>query len=255
MQDLTLTLVQADQIWEDVQANLNHYEEILSSAEKSDIIVLPEMFQTAFSMNTSLAESMSGPSIKWLKKMAADKQSAFYTSLMISENDQFFNRGVFVFPSGEIVHYDKRKSFGLAKENVYFTAGSDEKIVSWKGWNIQLQICYDLRFPEICRNRIKENGEAAYDLMLYVANWPEKRSIHWKALLTARAIENQTYVAGINRVGTDANNFSYSGDSKLVNALGEESLLPVHLECCQSFVISKTNLQRIREMLPFLSDR
>lgn len=255
MQDLTLTLVQADQIWEDVQANLTHYEELLSSIEKSDIIILPEMFQTAFSMNTSLAETMDGPSISWLKKMAQEKQSAFYTSLMISENDQHFNRGVFVLPSGEITHYDKRKTFGLAKENDYFSSGTAEQIVTWKGWKIQLQICYDLRFPEISRNRIDENGQPAYDLLLYVANWPEKRSPHWKALLTARAIENQSYVVGVNRVGLDANNFSYSGDSKLVNALGEENLLPIHAESCQSFVISKTDLLKIREMLPFLSDR
>lgn len=255
MQDLTLTLVQADQIWEDVQANLDHYSELFSSVEKSDIILLPEMFQTAFSMNTSLAEPMDGPSITWLKKMAAQKQSAIYTSLMISENDQFFNRGVFVFPSGEIAHYDKRKTFGLAKENAYFASGTAEQIVSWKGWNIQLQICYDLRFPEICRNRINEHGQPAYDLLLYVANWPEKRSAHWKALLTARAIENQAYVAGLNRVGVDANHFTYSGDSKIVNALGEESLLPVHTEIATTHVISMAELQRIREMLPFLSDR
>lgn len=255
MQDLTLTLVQADQTWEDVQANLTHYEELLSNIEKSDIIILPEMFQTAFSMNTSLAETMDGPSIAWLQKMAHEKQSAFYTSLMISENDQYFNRGVFVLPSGEITHYDKRKTFGLAKENDYFSSGTAEQIVTWKGWKIQLQICYDLRFPEISRNRIAEDGQPAYDLLLYVANWPEKRSAHWKALLTARAIENQSYVAGVNRVGLDANNFSYSGDSKLMNALGEENLLPIHTESCQSYVISKTDLLKIREMLPFLSDR
>ncbi len=255
MQDLTLTLVQADQIWEDVQANLDHYTELLSAVENSDLILLPEMFQTAFSMNTSLAETMDGPSISWLKKVAAEKQSAIYTSLMIAENDQFFNRGVFVFPSGEISHYNKRKTFGLAKENDHFASGTTEKIVSWKGWNIQLQICYDLRFPEICRNRIEENGQPAYDLLLYVANWPEKRSAHWKALLTARAIENQSYVAGVNRVGVDANNFTYSGNSKLVDALGEESLLPIHTEIAATHVISKTELQRIREVLPFLSDR
>lgn len=255
MQNLTVTLVQADQIWENIQANLDHYDELISKVEQTDLIVLPEMFQTAFSMNTSLAEDMNGPSIAWLKKTASEKNCAIYTSLMISENNAFYNRGVFVFPSGELATYDKRKTFGLANENDYFTAGEKEQIVSWKGWNIQLQICYDLRFPEICRNRITQNGEAAYDLILYVANWPEKRSAHWKALLKARAIENQSYLIGVNRVGVDANDFSYSGDSKVINALGEEIKLPPKLEICDSHVISKAELFKIREMLPFLRDR
>ena len=255
MRDLTITLVQADQIWEDVQANLDHYESLLSKVDSTDLIVLPEMFQTAFSMNTSLAEKMSGPSVSWLKKMAAQKDCAIYTSLMISENDTFYNRGIFVLPSGVITTYDKRKTFGLAKETDYFTAGTQEQIVSWKGWNIQLQICYDLRFPEISRNRILENGNAAYDLIIYVANWPEKRSSHWNALLKARAIENQCYVVGVNRVGSDANGFTYSGDSKLIDSLGVEHILPLGVESCESLVIKKDKLNTIREMLPFLSDR
>ena len=255
MRDLTVTLVQADQIWENVQANLDHYESLLENVVSTDLIVLPEMFQTAFSMNTFLAEKMTGPSVSWLKKIAAEKDCALYTSLMISEDDTFYNRGIFVFPSGELSIYNKRKTFGLAKENDYFTAGNKEQIVSWKGWNIQLQICYDLRFPEICRNRMLENGDAAYDLILYVANWPEKRSLHWNALLTARAIENQCYVAGVNRVGTDDNGFTYSGNSKSIDPLGVESNLPISVESCTSLVINKDKLNKIREMLPFLSDR
>lgn len=255
MRDLTVTLVQADQIWENVQANLDHYESLLSTIESTDLIVLPEMFQTAFSMNTSLAEKMTGPSVSWLKKMAAEKDSAFYTSLMISEDNAFYNRGMFVFPSGEFKTYDKRKTFGLAKENEHFTAGTQEQIVSWKGWNIQLQICYDLRFPEISRNRILENGKAAYDLMIYVANWPEKRSSHWNALLKARAIENQCYVVGVNRVGTDVHDFTYSGDSKVIDCLGVETALENRTESCASLVVNREELNRIREMLPFLSDR
>jgi predicted amidohydrolase len=255
MRDLNITLVQADQIWENVQANLDHYQSLLTDIDTTDLIVLPEMFQTAFSMNTSLAETMDGKSISWLKKMASEKDCAFYTSLMISEDDTFYNRGVFVFPSGEVKTYDKRKTFGLAKENDFFTAGEKEQIVSWKGWNIQLQICYDLRFPEIVRNRIEENGEPAYDLIVYVANWPEKRSAHWNALLKARAIENQSFVVGVNRVGMDANNFTYSGNAQIVDALGNVTSLPVKKEAVQSHVISKAGLNSIREMLPFLSDR
>jgi predicted amidohydrolase len=255
MHDLTVTLVQADQIWEDVQANLDHYESLLSSIETTDLIVLPEMFQTAFSMNTSLAETMDGKSIAWLKKMAAQKDCAIYTSLMIAEGDQHYNRGIFVFPSGDFETYDKRKTFGLAKENEHFASGQNETIVSWKGWNIQLQICYDLRFPEIVRNRIDSTDSAAYDLIVYVANWPEKRSAHWKALLKARAIENQSYVVGVNRVGVDANDFGYSGDSQLIDALGNINALPRPTEEVESHVISKKELTKIREVLPFLSDR
>lgn len=255
MRDLNITLVQADQIWENVQANLDHYQSLLTEVNSTDLIVLPEMFQTAFSMNTSLAETMDGVSISWLKKVAFEKDCAIYTSLMISENDIFYNRGVFVLPSGEVKAYDKRKTFGLAKENDHFTAGNEQQIVSWRGWNIQLQICYDLRFPEIVRNEINENGQPIYDLILYVANWPEKRSAHWNALIKARAIENQSYVVGVNRVGTDANGFTYSGDTQIVDALGKIVALPVKQELLQTLVIKKDVLNNIREMLPFLSDR
>lgn len=255
MRDLTITLVQADQVWENVQANLDHYESLLADISKTDLIVLPEMFQTAFSMNTALAETMEGKSIYWLRKVASEKDCAIYTSLMISEDDNFFNRGVFVFPSGEIETYDKRKTFGLAKENDYFTAGGSERIVSWRGWNIQLQICYDLRFPEIVRNRTDENGTPAYDLILYVANWPKKRSAHWNALLKARGIENQCYVVGVNRVGTDDNGFDYSGNTQIVDALGSVNSLTPEKEHVKSLVINKKELTSIREMLPFLLDR
>jgi omega-amidase len=255
MHDLTVTLVQADQIWEDVQANLDHYESLLSAVDKTDLIVLPEMFQTAFSMNTSLAETMDGKSIAWLKEMAAQKDCAIYTSLMIAEGDHHYNRGVFVFPSGDFETYDKRKTFGLAKENEHFASGQNERIVHWRGWNIQLQICYDLRFPEIVRNRIDSTGTPVYDLIVYVANWPEKRSAHWKALLKARAIENQSYVVGVNRVGIDANGFNYSGDSQIIDALGNRLLASSPTEWVETFVIYKNELTKIREMLPFLSDR
>lgn len=255
MQNLNVTLVQANQVWENVQANLKHYDSIIAKIESTDLILLPEMFQTAFSMNTSLAETMDGTSVSWLKKIAASKNAAIYTSLMISENDAVYNRGVFVLPSGDLTTYDKRKTFGLAKESDYITAGNQEQIVSWNGWNIQLQICYDLRFPEISRNRINENGTAAYDLIVYVANWPEKRSPHWNALLKARAIENQCYVVGVNRIGVDANDFNYSGDSKIIDALGAEVILPVGIEACESHDLSKENLSEIRERLPFLIDR
>lgn len=255
MRDLTVTLVQAEQQWEHPSANFQHFEALLAEIGETDLIVLPEMFQTGFSMNTSLAEKMDGPSLSWLKKLAVEKNCACYTSLMISENDTFYNRGVFVRPSGEVEIYDKRKTFGLAHESDHFTAGTQEQIVQLHGWNIQLQICYDLRFPEIVRNRILPNGEAAYDLILYVANWPNKRSLHWKTLLTARAIENQSFVVGVNRVGTDANQFFYSGDSSCVSPLGNEMQLAANQTAVINVVLKRSELNEIREMLPFLRDR
>ena len=181
MQDLKITLVQANQVWEDKKENYTNYSSLLKSVE-TDLIVLPEMFNTAFSMNVDeLAEDwQDSSSIKWLKDLSKAKNAAVFTSLIIKDNNKFHNRGVFIVPTGEIKHYDKRKSFGLANEDRLLTAGKNEVIVSYKNWKINLQICYDLRFPELIRNRI-EDELAAYDLLLYVANWPEKRINHWDA--------------------------------------------------------------------------
>jgi len=255
MHDLTVTLVQANQLWEDISGNLENYERLLSTVEETDLILLPELFQTSFTMNTDLAENMSGPAIQWLLEHSKKKEAAIYTSLIIEEDGKFYNRGVFIQPDGLITCYDKRKTFGLAKEDEHFTAGESEQIVSYKGWKFQLQICYDLRFPEIARNRIDRSGYAAYDALLYVANWPEKRSSHWKSLLQARAIENQSYVIGVNRVGQDGHEFSYSGDSMVIDALGKLVEMKPSVELVKSIVINKTKLLQIREMLPFLKDR
>lgn len=255
MQDLIVTLVQSNQLWEDVSGNLENYERLLSKVEDTDLILLPELFQTSFTMNTALAETMSGLSIRWLLDCSKKKQAAIYTSIMIKEGENYYNRGVFIQPDGLITYYDKRKTFGLAKENESFTAGESEQIVSYKGWNFQLQICYDLRFPEMARNRVERSGDVAYDVLLYVANWPEKRSAHWKSLLQARAIENQTYVIGVNRVGRDGHDFSYSGDSRVVDPLGKIFDVQPSIETVQTTVINKTKLRQIREILPFLKDR
>lgn len=255
MQDLRITLIQADQFWEDKKANLKHYEALLQSVSHTDLVLLPEMFQTGFSMNVAaLAEQMdNSPSIEWLKTQATEKKAAFYTSLIIEENDNYYNRGVFVEPSGQIHIYDKRKLFGMADESVYFHAGNKETIVEYLGWKINLQICYDLRFPENVRNG-EINGQAAYDLLLYVANWPERRIQHWSALLPARAIENQCYVAGLNRIGKDNTGLHYNGQSKLINLLGEEISNLSELESVNTVSISYSELKRLRENLPFLKD-
>lgn len=255
MQDLRIALVQADQIWEDKAANLEHYEELLKSVSETDLILLPEMFQTGFSMNVkALAEKMEdSPSISWLKKQAGEKNAAFYTSLIIEEDGKYYNRGIFAEPNGAITYYDKRKLFGMAEEPIHFTAGSKEVIVDYLGWKINLQICYDLRFPENSRNR-EIDGLPAYDLLLYVANWPERRIQHWSALLPARAIENQCYVAGLNRVGTDNLGLSYNGQSKLINLLGEEISNLSNSESVIRVSISYHEMAQLREKLPFLKD-
>lgn len=252
MRDLTVTLVQADQKWEDKAANFANYSSLLSEIEETDLILLPEMFNTSFSMNTSLAEPMNGDSILWLKSLAQQKKAAIYTSLMIAENDKFFNRGVFVEPTGKITTYDKRKCFSMAKEHLYFEAGETSTIVEYLGWKIQLQICYDLRFPEISRNELVD-GVPKYDALLYVANWPEKRINHWNILLQARAIENQAFVIGVNRFGKDGLDFDYSGGSMIADPAGNLHFFPTN-EGVQSFSIKTENLNGIREMLPFLRD-
>lgn len=255
MQDLRITFIQANQIWEDKVANLKHYEELLVSVPETDLILLPEMFQTGFSMNTGeLAEKMQTSSgISWLKQRAAQKNAAFYTSLIIAENGKYYNRGVFVEPGGKITCYDKRKLFGMAEESIHFTAGSKEVIVDYLGWKINLQICYDLRFPENIRNG-EIDGKPVYDLLLYVANWPERRIRHWSTLLPARAIENQCYVAGLNRVGTDNSGLSYNGQSKLIDLLGEEISNLSDSENVITQSVSYHEQALLREKLPFLKD-
>ena len=254
MQDLSVTLVQANQKWEAKAANFENYSSLLDGVE-TDLILLPEMFQTGFTMNSDLAENWeNSDSVQWLKELSLNMDAAIYTSLII-EDGGTYNRGVFVYPNGDVVKYDKRKSFKLAGEHLTFTSGQEESIVRYKGWKLQLQICYDLRFPEIVRNRILSDSDAAYDAILYVANWPEKRAEHWQSLLKARAIENQCYVLGVNRVGSDANNFSYSGNSACIDALGKAEELNAGKEMVQTFVLKKNELDKIREMLPFLSDQ
>lgn len=256
MQDLRVTLVQANQIWEDKTANFENYHRLLQGVS-TDLIVLPEMFNSGFTMNASaMAEDFQqSESLEWLRTLAKEKNAAVYASLIMTENSLFFNRGVFVMPNAQFFMYDKRKTFSLAGESEIYQSGTKETIVAYHGWNFQLQICYDLRFPEIVRNRITSNQNPLYDVILYVANWPEKRNSHWTCLLRARAIENQSYVVGVNRVGTDHNGLSYTGDSVVVNPLGETRELEAKKEMVKTYVIKKSELNAIREKLPFLKDQ
>jgi omega-amidase len=257
MQDLNVTLIQIDQVWEDKQANFKKYEAFFSQLNETDLVILPEMFHTGFSMSVDvLAEEWEdSEGLDFLKKWSAKLDSAIYTSLIIRENANYYNRGVFVYPNGDVNYYDKRKSFGLGGEDRFYTAGNKEVIVEWKGWKINLQICYDLRFPELIRNRI-ENGSVAYDLLIYVANWPEKRIAHWEALVCARAIENQCFVVGVNRVGIDGNDLVYSGGSLAVSPMGQKLIdFTTKQEKIKQTGFSKDVLNEIRTQLPFLKDR
>jgi omega-amidase len=256
MQDLTVTLIQTHQYWEDKKKNLAHFDAHLAALnQRTDLIIFPEMFHTGFTMSTkAMAEDMNGEGITWLTNVAATHQSAVVASIIINEDGKYFNRMVFITPDGKIRCYDKRKLFTLANEHLHFAAGESNVIVTYKGWNILLQVCYDLRFPEQCRNHVTQGGEYLYDLLLYAANWPERRSHHWRTLITARAIENQCYVAAVNRVGQDANQLEYAGDSMVVDALGIALAHERHEEKVTTITLSKSTLVDVRAKLAFLKD-
>lgn len=258
MSNLKVTLVQSTQYWEEKAQNLAHLDALLKSVSDTDLIVLPEMFHTGFSMRAhDLAETMDNSmALNWMRKTAKQKNAALYTSFIASANEHYFNRGIFMFPSGEFSIYDKRQLFSLAGEDQFYSAGKTAQVIEYKNWKIQLQICYDLRFPEVVRNEIQPNGNPTYDVILYIANWPEKRALHWKTLLTARAIENQCYVVGVNRVGVDGKSLNYSGDSTVVDALGN-SIVTFNTgeESYKTTELNKEELNNTRAQLAFLKDR
>ena len=257
MQDLNVALVQASQSWEDKKANFQHFEVLLKSNlnQKVDLVVLPEMFNTSFTMNAKgMSETLTGESISWLKKMAKTYDTVICASLIIEEDNKFYNRLVMVSATEIIAQYNKRHLFRMAGENEVFTAGQSRIVIPFKGWNILLQVCYDLRFPVFSRNKtIGENKE--YDAVIYIANWPEKRNNAWRILLQARAIENQAYVIGVNRVGLDGNNHSYSGDSMLVDPWGTCTLVSENPDESVKIITLKSEiLTNITRLFPAFKD-
>jgi len=251
---LTLSLIQTDLHWEDKAANLSMLEgKIMSIQERTEIVVLPEMFSTGFSMNPKqLAEPMNGESVQWMKRVAKERKIILTGSLIIEEDDHYFNRLLWVLPNGSLGYYDKRHRFAFAGEDKEYTAGQKRMIASVNGWKINLQVCYDLRFPVWAR---QQSGEAPeYDLLLYVANWPERRNHAWKTLLTARAIENQCYVVGLNRVGNDGNNIHHSGDSMVIDGLGTVLFQQANDAIVHTITLQKEPLQEIRTRFPFWKD-
>jgi omega-amidase len=217
MRDLRVTLVQSMLHWEDVAANLAMFTTKLAGLKGStDLIVLPEMFTTGFSMRSAdLAEPMNGTTVAWMKEQARALDAAIYGSAIITEGGRCFNRGLFVRPDGSVEHYDKRHLFRMAEEINHYAPGEQRVVVEWRGWRLLLQICYDLRFPVFARNRDD------YDALIYVASWPDARRYVWSQLLIARAIENQSYAIGVNRVGMDGKGHHYSGASVVVDPRGD----------------------------------
>ena len=211
------TVIQTDIKWENKDANLEHLSLVLDKIERgTDLVVLPEMFTTAFSMNPgSLAETMEGRSVQWMKERSSAGNYALCGSLIIGEEGKYYNRLIFVTPTGNIVKYDKRHLHSISGENTVYSPGNERVTCSYKELDFNLQVCYDLRFPVWSRNR----GDS--DVIIYSANWPKVRSYAWKSLLVARAIENQCYVLGVNRIGTSPDGTSYSGDSLIIGPKGE----------------------------------
>jgi omega-amidase len=255
MSTLTLTTIQTDLHWENKAANLQMLEEKINSIkEKTEIIVLPEMFTTGFSMKPELfAETMEGETVQWMKKIAGAKKIILTGSVIIEEDGHYFNRMIWMLPNGQSGVYDKRHRFAYAGEDNHYTAGTKRLIASVKGWKINLLVCYDLRFPVWARQQSQPEGPE-YDLLIYVANWPEKRIHAWKTLLQARAIENQCYVVGVNRTGKDANDIQYSGESMIADPMGEVLYTKKDEEDIFTITLEKTHLQNVREKLPFLRD-
>lgn len=248
---LNIAVFQYDQVWENPSANLEKLDEMLNDlADNIDLVILPEMFTTGFSMNVShLAETMEGNTLSWMKSRSKEYKTALAGSLIITENGRFFNRLVFVEPSGKVTSYDKRHLFRMGNEEAHFSRGEDRVIVNYRGWRICLLICYDLRFPVWARNRND------YDLLVYSANWPDARQEVWNTLLKARAIENQAYVVGANRVGVDGNSIRYSGGSQIIGPKGNVLTQAVDFaEQTISASLSLNELMRFRVSFPVLGD-
>lgn len=248
---MKIALIQTDIIWENPAENRSVLEAKINSITNDiDLLILPEMFTSGFTMNpSSVAETMQGTTIFWLKNIAKAKNCAITGSLVITENKNFYNRMVFVFPDGEIQYYDKKHLFTLAREDKVYTSGTEKVLLNYNNWKICLQVCYDLRFPVFSRNT--EN----YDLLIYVASWPKVRTNAWDILLKARAVENISYVIGVNRIGTDNNNFEYIGHSQIIDELGNFIIKPTENEGVFITELEKNKMIETRKKLNFLEDR
>ena len=245
MNELRITTVQTELFWESPENNLKMLDKKLLQLADTDLIILPEMFTTAFSMKSEkLAENMHGASMQWLKKQASEKKCAITGSLIIRENGKFYNRLIFMQADGSFFYYDKRHLFRMAHEDSYYSAGNKLLQIDYRGWKIQPFICYDLRFPVWSRNSMQS------DILLYVANWPAKRREVWKTLLKARAIENQAFTVGVNRVGEDNLGNMYAGDSGIAKPSGELASGFFTENSIETTTLYKQELQDFRKKFP-----
>ena len=251
MQDLTITLIQTSLAWEDASENLSMLDKKIDALDgKTDLIILPEMFSTGFSMNPAeLAQKMDGTTIKWICSKSLKIGADITGSLIISEKGNYYNRLIWAKPDGRLFTYDKKHLFRFAGEEKVYSAGNQRLTIDLCGWKIRPFICYDLRFPVWTRNM-----DNIYDLSIFIANWPEIRSPHWKTLLEARAIENQSYVVGVNRVGKDGNGSSYSGDSSVIDPKGTVLFRESHKEVVKTMALSASNLAEYRKTFPAWMD-
>ncbi len=248
---LNITLIQTSLFWENVEKNLSHFDKLISEISDTGIILLPEMFNTAFCPKSNhLAETMQAETVSWMKEIAKNKNSAIAGTLMVKEGEKVFNRLVWISKNGTIHTYDKHHLFSLIKEERYISKGTGRLIVEEDGWSICPLICYDLRFPVFSRNDVD------YDLLIYLANWPIKRIDAWDTLLKARSIENQCYTIGVNRVGEDGNGIPFNGHSKVFDAFGKELLSPTdNKQELLQIEISLDDLKLKRRQMNFLQDR
>ncbi len=248
---MKIALVQADLAWENIDSNLQYFEQKLSSiASGTDLVVLPEMFSTAFTMHPeNVAETHDGKTVQWMKAIAIKHQFALTGSIVIKENNNFYNRLFFVFPDGSVQTYDKRHLFSLAGEHKKYSSGKEKLLVNYKDWKICLLVCYDLRFPVFARNT------EDYDLLIYVANWPQRRINAWDILLKGRAVENMVYTIGVNRIGADENQNNYPGHSQIVDYLGGYVVEPQMSEAVFYATLDKSLQDEIRDKLGFLKDK
>jgi omega-amidase len=253
MNAINVTTIQTNLYWQDIDKNLAHFDEKVNAIkEHTDIIVLPEMFTTGFTMNPKVfAEEHGGKGLQWMQLKSKEKNCVLVGSISIKDGEKFYNRLYWVMPDGTYQFYDKHHLFQMGKEDLHYAAGTTKLVIEYKGWNICPLICYDLRFPVWSRNR----KDSRYDILIYVANWPEVRSYPWKQLLIARAIENQAYVVGVNRIGQDGNEIAHSGDSCIINPRGEIiSKTKAHEDVSETVSLSFTYLEEFRKVFPVMLD-
>jgi omega-amidase len=247
---LHIGLVQLDIAWERPDENIRKVENLLGQSAGLDLVVLPEMWSTGFSMRPEVvAESSQGPALEWMKEQAGKNNYVITGSISVKEGDQFYNRLYFTFPDGRIEWYDKKHLFSFGQEDLHYTPGNKKLLIDIKGWKIMPVICYDLRFPVWCRNT------EMYDIMVVVANWPVPRIHHWDTLLRARAIENQSYVAAVNRIGQDGSGLKYNGHSALIDMNGQYLLAPGEKEGISHQILDLQVLQSYRDQFRFLQDK